>query len=294
LPNAPSLAYLMEQCQSLKVLILVQLRLEENHCRVLGAYSRPDLEIELIACTLTNAGSSALAEVLGRNQGPTTLYHCDIDYLDIADGMRGNSRLKCLIPSISNKRQEVLAIAGALRENNGLVEMNLCYFGFRMSDEMWATVYDSLKTHPTLKVLTLRATDEPMAPAVDKSRIQSLSDMMRVNISIHTIHLGPGYSYRYSQHELYRESVISYLKTNRLRLRVRVVRNTRPITYRAKVLGRALLSARTNPNSFWMLLSRNLQVSFPSLTATAMLVTNGNLPTPATAATSVNAQPWNE
>jgi hypothetical protein len=60
---APNLAYLMEQCQSLKVLSLEELALDKNHCRVLGAYSRPGLEIELIRCKLT----SALAEVLGRN-----------------------------------------------------------------------------------------------------------------------------------------------------------------------------------------------------------------------------------
>jgi hypothetical protein len=43
--NAASLAYLMEQCQSLKALILENLdSLNEDHLRVLGAYSRPDLE----------------------------------------------------------------------------------------------------------------------------------------------------------------------------------------------------------------------------------------------------------
>jgi hypothetical protein len=38
LPNAPSLAYLMEQCQSLKVLTLQYLEMDENHLRVLGTY----------------------------------------------------------------------------------------------------------------------------------------------------------------------------------------------------------------------------------------------------------------
>jgi hypothetical protein len=44
--NAPTLAYLMEQCQSLKALTLEQIVLEEDHCRVLGALSRPGLEIK--------------------------------------------------------------------------------------------------------------------------------------------------------------------------------------------------------------------------------------------------------
>jgi hypothetical protein len=72
--NAPTLAYLMGQCQSLKALSLESLKLDENQIRVLGAYSRPDLEIELIACKATSATTSTLAEVLGRNQGP----HCSI------------------------------------------------------------------------------------------------------------------------------------------------------------------------------------------------------------------------
>jgi hypothetical protein len=72
--NASTLAYLMEQCQSLKVFKLLGLEsLDENHCRVLGAHSRPDLEIELKYCKLTSAGENALAEALGRNQGPTKL-----------------------------------------------------------------------------------------------------------------------------------------------------------------------------------------------------------------------------
>jgi hypothetical protein len=45
--NAPTLAYLMEQCRSLKLLSLSGLEMDEDHCRVLGAYSRPGLEIEL-------------------------------------------------------------------------------------------------------------------------------------------------------------------------------------------------------------------------------------------------------
>jgi hypothetical protein len=46
--NAPTLAYLMDECQSLKVLALRDVvYLDENHFRVLGAYSRPGLDIVL-------------------------------------------------------------------------------------------------------------------------------------------------------------------------------------------------------------------------------------------------------
>jgi hypothetical protein len=41
-----------------------------------------------------------------------------------------------------------------------------------------------------------------------------------------------------------------------------------PIPFRAKVVGRALLAARTDANSFWMILSGHAEVAFPSRTAT--------------------------
>jgi hypothetical protein len=282
--NAPTLAYLMEQCQSLKVLTLRGLRLDENHCRILGAYSRPGLEIVLILCKITSAGARALAEVLGRNQGPTKLDRCEIDNFVLADGLRGNSRLASLQLTIFRNNEvrdrEVLAIAGVLRENKGLVDFNLGN-GFSVNDEMWGAICDFLKAHPTLEVLDFRAVSQTVAtaaPAVHKSRIQKIVDMLETNVSIHTIYLHS----RLCRHELFRESVIPFLETNRFRPRLLAIQRIRPIMYRAKVLGRALLSARTDANRLWMPLSGNAEVVFPSTTATIAAV--GNLTTAATAA----------
>jgi hypothetical protein len=66
----------------------------------------------------------------------------------------------------------------------------------------------------------------------------------------------------------------------------RAFQKTRPITYRAKVLGRALLSARSDANRFWMLLSGNAEVAFPSRTAT--IAAAANLPTPATSTSTTD------
>jgi hypothetical protein len=107
--------------------------------------------------------------------------------------------------------------------------------------------------------------------------------ILKTNISIHTIHL----NYCYYEDELFRESVIPYLETNRLRPRLLAIQRTRPIPYRAKVLGRALLSARNDANSFWMLLSGNAEVAFPSRTTT--IAAAADLPTPATAAATSSA-----
>jgi hypothetical protein len=282
--SAPTLAHLLEQCQSLKTLTLKNLEMDEDLCRVLGSYSRPDLEIVLDCCDTTSAGASALAESLGRNQGPTKLVWCNIDNFVLADGLRGNSRLKSLRPRFSGSQEarnrEILAIAGALRENKGLVDFKY-YFG--MSVETWDVVCDSLETHPTLEVLSLH-TDALMAPAVLKSRIQALVDMLKVNMSIHTMPLDACYT----AHELFQGSVIPYLETNRLRPRLLAIQRTCPIPYRAKVLGRALLAARTNANSFWMLLLGNAEVAFPSTTATTTPAANLPAPTPATAAATTS------
>jgi hypothetical protein len=267
--NATSLEYLMEQCQSLKDLSLVHLDMHENHCRVLGTYSRPGLKIELSYCRIAGAASEALAEVLGRNQGPTKLDHCETDNSVLANGLRGNSRLKSLTLTGDVDRRQVLAIAGALKENKGLVCLNIWLRGEEPRD----AVCDSLKTHPTLEVLHLRSylalEGVPLDPAAITSRIQALLDMMKMNKSIHTIHLNP----LFSDHELIRGSVIPYHETNRLRPRLLATQKTHPIAYRAKLLGRALLAVRSDPSRFWMLVSGNAEVAFASTTAMTRTVT---------------------
>jgi hypothetical protein len=284
LMNSPALAFLMEKCQSLKVLTLGEIVMDENHCRVLGDYSRTGLEIEMIRCTLTNTGARALGEVLGRNQGPTRLDYCDIDVFVIADGLRGNSRLKSFKQDFSGNlpacNRQLLAIADAVRENKGLVELSLRFYVALMNGETWGAVCDSMKTHPTLEVLDLFP---PVAPDVFViSRMQALVDLIKVNTSIHTIYVDS----QYSEHEIYQESVVPYLETNRFRPRLLAIQKTRPIAYRAKVLGRALLATRTAANTFWMLLSGNAEVAFPSRTTTIAVV--ANLPTPATTTTSTS------
>jgi hypothetical protein len=103
-----------------------------------------------------------------------------------------------------------------------------------------------------------------------------------MNMSIHTIHL----SHRYSHEEFFRGSVIPYLETNRLRPRVSAIQKARPIPYRVGVLGRALLAARSDANSFWMLLSGNAEVAFPSRTTTIEVA--ASLPTSTTDAAITN------
>jgi hypothetical protein len=287
--KGPTLAHLVKQCQSLKVLKLQRLVLYENHCRVLGAYSRPDLEINLDSCKFTSEGASALAEVLGRNQGPTKLEFCTIDNMVLANGLHGNSRLKSLTLHISDSLEvgsrQILAIAGALKENKGLVELDLNYDKL-FSDDAWDAICDSLKTHPTLQLLGLqpwRHLQIGVAPAVLKFRMQALVNMLKVNKSIQTLH----WDSRYSEKKILFGTFFPHLETNWLRPRLLAIQKTIPFAYRAKVLGRAFLAVRTDPNHFWMLLSGNLEVALSSTTGTSTPGTN--LSTLASVGISANA-----
>jgi hypothetical protein len=280
----------MEQVKSLQFVKLAGVPLDQDHCRALAAHSRPDLEIELFSCSLMSAGTSAvLSEALGRNQGPTALSYCDVDYEVLADGLRGNCRLKTLVrveTSIDNRghrdnnnRRDLLALADALRENQGLVELNLnCSV---VSKDSLIAICESLKTHPTLEVLdfgSIGPVEHPAEPVV-MSRLRVLLDMVKANTLIHTIRLWE----LYESNGFFRESIVPYLERNRLRPRVCAIQEALPHSFRARVLGRALLAARSDANRFWMLLSGNAEVAFPSRSGTATVFAI----TPA--ATTVNA-----
>jgi hypothetical protein len=275
---APTLSNLMEQYQSLKILSLNGIEMDEDQIRALGAVSilRPGLEIKLVYCRISGASAEALAELLQRNQGPTELQYCDFDNFILADALRGNSRLvnlRVLCRSSPNEvgNREFLAIMSALRQNKGLVNLAI-WLDLSMSDESWGAVCDLLKTltHPTLQVLDLETMKSiGVDPALLNSRmpvfVQALVDMLKVNMSIRTI---PWSSFcPYPSSELFQGSVDPYLETNKFRPRLLAIQKSRPFTYRVKVLGRALLATRTDPNLFWMLLSGNAEIIFPPTTA---------------------------
>jgi hypothetical protein len=82
---------------------------------------------------------SALAEALDANQGPTKLDKCEIDYSVLADGAetvvwRHHSSGSQMVI------EEVLLHVDALRENRGLVDLNLVLL---VSNETWHAICDS-------------------------------------------------------------------------------------------------------------------------------------------------------
>jgi hypothetical protein len=78
--------------------------------------------------------------------------------------------------------------------------------------------------------------------------------MMRYNTILHTINL----SKDERDEQIYTESILPYLKTNRYRPRVLAVEKTKERPFRERMLGRALASVKTDANLVWMFLSENV------------------------------------
>jgi hypothetical protein len=127
------------------------------------------------------------------------------------------SPLKSLGLSLQNRpgdqKQTLQAIACSLRENKGLVDLDIRFVS-SVSDGAWDAVCNSLNTHPTLQVFSLRekVAFATMLPSVLKSRIEVLLDMIKVNTSIRRISL----DYRFASLELYPGTIMPYLVTNQL------------------------------------------------------------------------------
>jgi hypothetical protein len=266
---SPCFAYLMEQCQSLKLLSLYRLFFDENHILALGALSRPNFKINLINCRTAGASAEALVEILKRNHGPA-FYMAYCHFHSFMDVLRGDSRLKSLILDSFHNKRSMNEFPSVFRENKSLVRLKFDDSHW-VTDDQWGAICDSLETHPSLEVLDLHP-EGYTTPAISASRIQALVDMLKVNISIHTIHL----DYHHSEHENFRRSVAPYLETNRFRPRLLAIQKARPFPYRVKLLGRALLATRTDPNRLWMLLSGNVDAAFPSTAANLMVRAHQN------------------
>jgi hypothetical protein len=134
----------------------------------------------------------------------------------------------------------------------------------------------------SLKVLTLQDLE------IDEDQIRLLEEFSRPGLEIELKPCGISGAAATVLAQVLRRSVLPYLETNSLRPRIRAIQKSRPNAYRAKVLGRALLAARTNANRMWMLLSGNPEVAFPSVTATTTVAANLSMPTTATAAATSN------
>jgi hypothetical protein len=258
--------FFQESRDSLRKVAFHDMALNEDQCRALATMSRLDVEVKLRYCTLVDDAAEAFVECLQSDRGPVKLQNCRIDNRILASALTGNSRvtkLKLYYRRTDYRRTidaDMAILFAALANNRGLVDLDLC--NIPTSNENWSALCESLKAHPTLTCLDLRSTS-PRHPIGNRivltddqklHRTRLLAEMVQHNTVLHTIQL----SEDERDEEIYTEEILPRLETNLYRPRVLAVKKTKEITFREKVLGRALFSVNSSPNLVWMFLSENV------------------------------------
>jgi hypothetical protein len=268
----PALSHLFEHSQeNLREVTLRDMILNEEHILVLASAPLQEVKFVLRGCRFSDDEGcrNAFRHWLQSGGGPTELHRCVIDSGVLADAMRGYSRLGKVL--LSPKRAstsddtEMSLIVSALAGNKGLTDFDA--FWYAISDENWSNLCHSLKNHPTLTKLDLACTG-PKNPDGKRvfseeqktNRTLALAVMMQTNTVLHTIRLFPGeFDVR-----IFTESIQPRLETNLYRPRILAVKKeVEDISFRQKVLSRALSRVNSNPNLVWMFLSENMDAFFP-------------------------------
>ena len=243
------LNFLTESNGSLQKLIFQGFDLKEEHFR-----DRPGLDVVLEVCTIDPSALDLFLECLVRNRGQTGLEFCKIKTGLLVDALCGSMRLKELKLERGHVcNDDLYPITSALAFNRSLVELYLC--NVKMSDTNWGGLHEALRTHPNLRVLGLSniVFDEDADYAS-----QTLVAIMRSNTVLEVI--GFSRSSCYSR-RIFEELVVPRLEMNRSFFAdQRIAIKTAPIAVRPKLLGRALVVVRFNPNLLFLFLSENVDV----------------------------------
>jgi hypothetical protein len=255
--------FFQESRDSLRQVTLCHMALDADQCLALATMSRLDVELRIHNCKLADDAAGAFVECLKSDRGPVKLICCEIDSQTIAHALTGNSRVTTLkLDSRRTNDAGMALLVAALANNRGLVDLNL--FNKNISDDNWTILCQSLQAHPTLTNLDLRNTRPRIRivgirlTADQKAhRTRLLAEMMRHNTILHTIALRENER----DEQIYTESILPYLKTNRYRQRVHAIKKA-DVALRGPLLGRALQTepVRNDSNLRWMFLSGNPDV----------------------------------
>jgi hypothetical protein len=234
--------------------------LDNDDCRIVAAASRPGLEIVLNRCKIMEAGARIFARSLRLNQGPTKVIHCSIDGEILAEALRGNTIITTLFVSgfkgIARNNHKLNLLARALREDRGLVKLNL---GHGMIDAATlGALCLSLQTHPFLEDLCFPKISTVGLSSMQDHWMNRVTEMLQVNTVVQDVQFrGPLDSVG---QEIYQKSVRPLLNQNKLRKRLGAFQEA-PMALREKLLGRALQKYRMDPVLLWMLVSEYLLMS---------------------------------
>jgi hypothetical protein len=261
--------FFQESRSRLRQVTLEGIALNVDQCQALATMSRLDVEVRLTHCYLEEDTTGAFVECLQSDRGSVELIYCEIDSQTIAHALTGNSRVTRFKPYYKRTNGANMAVLfTALANNRGLVHLDLQHC--HMIDVNWSIICESLKAHPTLTNLNLRNT-RPRSPTgriielVDDQKVhrtRAIAEMVQHNTVLLSINL-PEYE---RDEQIYTESILPYLKTNRYRPRVHAIKKA-DFVLRRPLLGRALQteSVRNDSNLRWMLLSGNPDVVIQSI-----------------------------
>jgi hypothetical protein len=245
-----------ENRDNLRKVTVTYMTLSEDQCLVMATMSRLDVEIILRYCYLADNAAGAFVACLHTDRGPVKVYECKIDNQILARALAGDSRVTRLKIDYRAANDADMAIwIAALANNRGLVDLDFQSNFISISNENWSILCESLKAHPTLTSLDLNSTYSRRWSTEDKAhRTSLLAETMKENTVLRTIRLPANER----NEQIYTSEIHPHLETNLYRPRVLIVKKTIEITFREKVLGRALYCVRSNPNLVWMFLSENV------------------------------------
>jgi hypothetical protein len=237
-------------------------RFNADQCRAIATMSRIDVELKIDQCSLAEAdpeAEAAFVDFLQSSGGPLRLHECFVDGRIMARGLAGQSRATHLciqFDSLENASEMFRALA----DNMSLLELNL--EGNDISKANWRTICQSLVANPSLLNINLQRTNPraqngltvSLSDEAKKERTRAIADMLAENTVLKTIQL-----LAVERDEIiYRDSILPRLEMNAHRPRIVAVNAIDDMPFRQKVLYRALVRVRRNPDLVWTFLSQNV------------------------------------
>jgi hypothetical protein len=155
-----------------------------------------------------------------------------------------------------------LFLASLLKDHPGLV--NFTINSNAITDEEWVTLFGSVCQHPMLKTLKLQISfDEillPLSEDAKKRRTRAVLEAVKECDTLEEIQVVPE---KALLDEMLLPEIMTRLDLNRYRPRVQALAATDP-ALRLKLLAKALGAVGNKPDIFYLMLSKHVDVAFPS------------------------------
>jgi hypothetical protein len=214
-------------------------------------------------CELEDGGV-ALVESVRQGRGPKELFFSYDHPFDsperivtFMNALRGNTNLERLEPPLIDDRQVTQALVAALRENKGLVHLELDFSVYDKSD--WTELLGSISFHPLLRSLNLNLHHVLHLDIDAKKRCEVtkvVADMLSVNERIEVM----SFHNDTFDKDCWDAYVSPRLECNLHRKWLPSIQKIEETSTRAAVLARALAKFSSKPHLVWMLLNQNHDV----------------------------------